>query len=81
MIMINVNENDLDELMFMLGPREPEDMSYHLMRRLNRPLRHICRELGTPEMYDRYLIRMRKIAGPEEGSKRFSGAGSEQADE
>jgi len=54
----------LDEVLFVVGRHGPDDMSYHLLRKLDRPLRHICREVGIPEMYDRHRMHMERIIGP-----------------
>jgi hypothetical protein len=54
----------LDEMMFTLGRRGLDDMSFHFMRRLDLPLRHLCMEAGVPEMYERHQMRMRDMFGP-----------------
>lgn len=62
-----------DEMMFMAVRRGGDDMTMHLMQRLDRPLRHLCLEAGVPEMYERHKIHMRKFLGPmmmEEEQKR-----------
>jgi hypothetical protein len=54
----------LDEMMFMFGRRGPDDMSFHLIRRLDRPLRHLCMDAGMPEMYEKHCMRLHKMLGP-----------------
>jgi hypothetical protein len=62
----------LDEMLFMLGHRAPDDMGLHLMRQLDRPLRHLCMEVGIPEMYERHKMRMseiRRLIDPTDGNE------------
>jgi hypothetical protein len=54
----------LDEMMFMYARRGPDEMGFDLMRRLDRPLRHLCAQAGIPEMYDRHRMRLHKMFGP-----------------
>ena len=54
----------LDEMMFMYGRRGHDDMSLHLMQRLDRPLRHLCAEAGVPELYERHHRRLRDVFVP-----------------
>ncbi len=54
----------LDELVFMLMRRGPDDMGMHLMERLDRPLRHLSMEAGMPELYDRHRMRLKEMFGP-----------------
>ncbi|MBN1270586.1 MAG: toll/interleukin-1 receptor domain-containing protein [Kiritimatiellae bacterium] len=71
----------LDEMMFMAGRRGPDDLSYHLMRRLDRPLRQICVEVGMREVYDRHRMRMRTVLAPMEDRERLSEVDNEKVDE
>jgi hypothetical protein len=70
----------LDEMMFMSGRRGLDEPTYHLMRRLDRPLRHICMEMGVSEMYDRHRMRMSKLLGPVEDRERIPEVDKEDAD-
>lgn len=47
----------LDELQFVLR-HESEEIGLRILKRLDRPLRHICMEAGMPELYERFRIRM-----------------------
>jgi hypothetical protein len=44
----------LYETMAMACRRGPDEVSLHLIRRIDRPLRHFCMEAGMPEMYQRH---------------------------
>ena len=46
----------LEELHFILL-HENEEIGLRLLKRLDRPLRHICMEAGMPEMYERFRMR------------------------
>jgi len=69
-----------DEMMFMGGRRAPDEMSFHVMRRLDRPLRNLCVEAGIPEMYERHQMRMREMFGsPPVKEQKPEPAGDEKA--
>jgi len=51
----------LDEMMFMYGRHGPDDMAFHLIRRLDRPLRHLCMEAGIPDVYERHAMHMHEM--------------------
>lgn len=55
----------LEELSFITG-REGSERALHLMRRLDRTLRHLCMEAGVPEAYDRFQMRQRHLRRPPE---------------
>jgi len=61
----------MDEMMFMFGRHGPDDMTFHVMRRLDRPLRHLCTEAGIPEIYERHRIHMHRMleSSPEREGK------------
>ncbi len=48
----------LDELQFILR-HENEEIGMRILKRIDRPLRHICHEAGVPELYERFRFRMR----------------------
>lgn len=50
--------DSLDELQFILR-HENEEIGMRILKRIDRPLRHICHEVGVPELYDRFRFRMR----------------------
>jgi hypothetical protein len=43
------------EFMMMFGPGHGE-LSHAMFRHLDRPLRHLCREAGMPELHERYRM-------------------------
>lgn len=68
-----------DEMMFMSARRGPDDMSFDIMRRLDRPLRHLCMEAGITDMYDRHRLRMREMFGsPPEKEQKAETTGDEK---
>lgn len=71
----------LDEMMFTMGRHGPDHMSYDLMRRLDRPLRHLCMEVGMLEIYDRHRNRMHKVVGSMEDREQLSLADKEKLNE
>ena len=48
-----------------------DEKSYYLLKKLDRPLRHICMEAGIPEMYEQHRMKMRSIVGRLRDEKRF----------
>lgn len=54
----------LDELLYIIG-REHGVMGAAVMRRLDRPLRHLCMEAGFPEFYQRHHLRAAAMFPPE----------------
>ncbi len=49
----------LGEIVFLMGG-EDNDATLHVIGRLDRPLRHICREAGVPEALERFRISHRR---------------------
>ena len=47
----------LDELQYILR-HENEEIALRILKRLDRPLRHICMESGVPEAYERFCGQM-----------------------
>lgn len=47
----------LDELHFILR-HENEEIALRVLKRIDRPLRHICMESGVPEAYERFRARL-----------------------
>lgn len=50
----------LTELLF-LNARERGDMNLAMMERINRPIRHLCMEIGVPELYEQFRMRLREM--------------------
>lgn len=71
----------VDELIFMTERYCPENMRFHLMQKIERPLRLICKDSGMPEIYDRYRMRMRDIVVTVEDGKRISETDDERLKE
>lgn len=53
----------LDELQFILT-HENEEIGMQILKRLDRPLRYICMEAGVPDVYERFMNRMRNRQRP-----------------
>jgi hypothetical protein len=49
----------MEELKFFLR-HENEEIGMRILDRLDRPLRHLCMEVGMPELYERFRIMMRQ---------------------
>jgi hypothetical protein len=65
--MTDLMEN-LGELLFLVGI-ERSETAQSILRRIERPLRHICMESGIPELYERYRMRIRDRLLPESDIK------------
>ena len=50
----------LAELQFILA-HEHVDIGLQILRRLERPIRHLCMEAGVPEIYETYRMRTREL--------------------
>jgi len=61
----------LDEIMMIMRHFRNDEKSYYLLKKLDRPLRHICMEAGIPEMYEQHRMKMRSIVGRLRDEKRF----------
>lgn len=53
----------LDELTHVLT-LEHGDIALRILRRIDRPIRHLCMEAGVPELYERFGMRLRRRVGP-----------------
>lgn len=51
----------LDELTFVIARRGPDEISAHLLQRVDRPLRHLCREAGVMQYYQKHRERTREF--------------------
>ena len=61
----------LDEIMMITRHFRSDEKSYYLLKKLDRPLRHICMEAGVPEMYEQHRMKMRSIVGRLREGKSF----------
>ncbi len=60
----------LDELCQVLD-LDHSDIGHWMLRRLDRPLRHLCFEAGQPELYERFTSRLRRrISSPRPDEKK-----------
>lgn len=55
----------LDEVLYVLG-RNDSNMNYSLIKRIDRPLRHLCMEAGVPDVFERHRMRMDLLGSPED---------------
>jgi hypothetical protein len=75
-VVVDLVEN-LAELIFFAA-REPGDMSVSIIHRIDRPIRHLCMEVGTQETYERFHNRVREAM---HASRAMIGRATEQEPE
>lgn len=52
----------LDELLFALGGDADAEVAQHIMERLDKPIRYLCREANVPGAYERYRYRRMELS-------------------
>jgi hypothetical protein len=71
----------LDEMMFIMKRLGPDNRSYELIRRLERPLRQLCMEVGIPEIYERHRRHVPPLARSKEDRELLPDDGKEKDNE